>query len=145
MGQGAPHGKVRRRTHRATLRREVEEHHPHPALRLSRAPQRGQGRHPISEARNAFLDGLHVRFPVPALRSAPEHRRDRSPVELGDGHHDGGLHRGEALGTPLPLVDGLELQGMSRQIGHVETLQHRLRSIRVVVRRPAHEGKARQR
>ena len=114
VGQGTPHRKVRRRAHGAALGRKIKEHDPHAALRPRRAPQRRKGRHPISEARHALLDGLHVRFPVAALWSASEDRRSRRAVELGDGHHDGGLHRSETLSTPLPLIDGLELQGVGR-------------------------------
>ena len=80
-----------------------------------------------------------------AAGTAAEHHRAGRSVEFGNGHHDGALDRQQTAFRAAPLIQRLELQGVGREIGHVQRGEHILGSLGIVVSRTTHQGEACQR
>ena len=145
----------------AGVRREVEQHDREPALRAPRGPERDQPLDPARENIDALGAGRHVAglggrgADAPAVAAgtrhagragaATEHHRAGRAVELGDRDHDGLLDRQEPAVGGRPAVEGLELDRVRRDIGHVERAQHHFGRFRVVVGWPADEAEPRER
>jgi hypothetical protein len=86
-----------------------------------------------------------LRSPAATARAAAEDHRPGGAVELGDRHHDGGLDRQQPAVAGLPLLQGLELDRLGRDVGHVEPREQRLGSARVVVGGSADQREAGER
>ena len=157
----------------ASVGREVEDHQRHLALPALAAAQADQPVHARGQHLRALGAGGHVLLHIAHAASRTGRRRvlagegaavvaaragDARPagpaakdggaggaVQLGDGHHDGALHRQQAALGAAPLVQGLEFHRVRRDVGHVQLGQDLFGRLGVVVRRPANEGEARQR
>ena len=131
----------------AGVRGEAEQHHGDPALGPRLAAQGDEALDPGSEGVGALRIHDHVAGAVAgrAAGAAAEHRRRGGAVEFGDRHHHGGLHRREAAVGGLPLLQRLELQSVSGEVGHVEGGEQRLRPGGVVVGGAADEGETGER
>ena len=81
---------------------------------------------------------------VRAVRTAAEHHGCNAPVQFGDGDHHRGLQGKQALRAGAPLLERLELQGVCRDVGHVEPAQDLGGGGRVVVGGPADQREAGQ-
>ena len=79
------------------------------------------------------------------IRAAAEHDRPCCAIQFGNSHHDRAFNRHQAAVGRAPCLQRLELNGVSRDIGHVERGQCFLRRRRVVVGRAADEREAAQR
>ena len=72
-------------------------------------------------------------------RSAAENHRAGRAVELGNRHHDGALDRQQPTVRTTPLIEGLKLGRMGRDIRHIERSQHIFGRLGIVVGRPAYQ------
>ncbi len=131
----------------ARVRREVEQHD----RDLARGARGAAERHELGdtggEGRGTLRVRRHLAPPLAGCRFRPaaeRHRPDRA-VQLRDGDHHGGLDRGEAARVGLPLLQGLELDGMGGDVRHVEGGENLLGGARVVVGRAADEREAGER
>ena len=86
--------------------------------------------------------GALLRVPPGA---AAEHHRTDGAVEFGDRHHDGAFHRQSVRARRLPLLQGLEFEGMRGDVGHVERGQQFLGGPGVVVGGTADQRESGQR
>ena len=128
----------------AAVGRKVKKHDRELALRPLAPAQRHELGDARGEGRGPFGIGRHVARASPfggGRAAAERHRPDRA-VQLGNGDHHRGLDGREAAGVLAPLLQGLELDGMGGDVGHVELGQHVLGSLGVVVGRAADERKA---
>ena len=80
-----------------------------------------------------------------AIGAAAEHGRTGGAVEFGDRHHDGAFHRHQPPIRRAPLLQGLELDRVGRQIGDVEGRKDVLGRFRIIVGRTADQREAGQR
>ena len=159
--QGFEHRQKRGCASVAGIGREVEQDHGHAALGTFAATQCHQFGHPTGQHGGALGAGEHVFLAmlfakgaglgaagagdaVRAWASAIDHGYHRA-VKLGDGHHDGGLHRQQASAGATPLVQGLKLHRVRRDIGHIEFGQHFFGGAGVVVGRATHQREAGER
>jgi hypothetical protein len=76
--------------------------------------------------------------------TAEDHRAGGA-VDLRNGDHHRRLHRHQAALRGLPLLQGLELDRMRREVGHVQAGQDLLRRGGVVVGGTTHQREAGQR
>ena len=79
-----------------------------------------------------------------ARAPAKNHRRDGA-VELGQGHHHGRLDRQQAALGRFPILEGLELESMRGDIGHIETGKQRFSRRGIIVGWATDEGETGQR
>ena len=134
---------IRRAPRVPRVRREVEEDDRDLALAARGAAEGHQLGYAVGEYRDPPSDGL--RGSDRPRRFPPEDHRTCRAIELGDRHLERRLQGIEATGILLPLPNRLKLEGLQREIGHVERAQHRLCRLGVVVCRSADEGEPRQR
>ena len=73
-----------------------------------------------------------------ARPSPKDHRRCRT-IELWNCHHDGALNWEQPTRGISPLIKGLKLQRMRRDIGHIKPRQNLLSGTGVVVGGAAHQ------
>ena len=137
----------RRRAGGAGIGREVEQHRGELPLGLRGPAERYQSRDPLGEPGRALGMDPHVPCVVGAgIRgAAAEHHRGGGAVEFGDRDHHGRLDRRQAAVTRLPLFQGLKLQRLGGEVGHIEPGQHRLGGGGVVVGGAADQREAGER
>ena len=157
--QGLEHTEECRRTGAARIGRKVEQHNADLALGQRRAPQGDQPSHPRSQGISAFAAGVHVVRPdrleaaalgttgasagAGAASAAVDHVAGGA-IEFRDRHHHGGLDRQKALPRSAPTVERLEFHRGHSQIRQVQAGQQVLGRARIVVGRPADQGKTGQ-
>ena len=141
----------------AAIGREVKNHHGNPPL-LDRATTQadkpnqsvGKALSPVGAADHVLCGNEVVEgaVPVAALaghalgtRSATEDHGRRGAIELGNGHHNRGLHGQKATRRSTPLGKGLKLQGVCSNVGQVQACQNFFGRLGVVVGGAAHQGK----
>ena len=147
--EGLEHRQVGGRAHIACIGREVENHDGDFALGAFAAAQGHQLGHACGQHPGALGAGVHVLGAVAGLEGAAlvaagagharragaateDHGVGRT-VKLGDGDHDGALHRQQAAIRAAPLVQGLEFHRVRCDVGHVQFRQCLLRGFGVVV------------
>ena len=86
---------------------------------------RGQRRRPARCMARCMSRGLRRRRRLLAERP-PKTIGPVAPSSSGMRHHHGGLDRQQAAVGALPLLQGLELDRVGREVGHVERGQHLL-------------------
>ena len=144
----------------ARIGREVEEHHADLATGALGPAQQRQFLDAGGEGFGALGADMHVAGVLglrehalalataaggSSIGAAAEHGGARGAVELGNRHHDGGFHGQQAPVRILPLLHGLELDGMGGDIGNVEPGEDFLRRLGVVIGGAAHQGETHQR
>ena len=144
MGQGTPNGKVGGRPNGSAVGRKIEQHDGDLSVGSRRSAQPGQRRYPVGKALDPLLNGMHIGLTITTLGPSPEDRGRCRAIELGNGNHDRRFHRRQPLGAAGPLLNGLKLQGVGCEVGHVKLAKYRFRRLRIVVGRAADQGKARQ-
>ena len=134
---------------------EVEQHDGDFSVLPLAAFQGHQFAHPSGQHDGPLRTGMHVLCvmaltkgagmvatgasnPSSTRASAKNHRAGRS-VQFGNGHHDGALHWQQAPVRSTPLVQGLKLNRVRRNIGHIELGQHLFGCFGVVVGGPSHQ------
>ena len=139
----------------AAIGREVKEHQGHTAVFDRGLAQRDEPSHAGGEHLCPLWAGHHVLWggdvveltaAVAALtglatntRATPKDHGAGGAIELGNGHHDGGLDWHEPAVGAAPVGQRLELEGMGCQVGHVERGEDVLGGLRIVVGRATHQ------
>ena len=143
------HRQIRSRAHAARIGRKVEQHDGQFALGTGLVAQAYQALDPGTQHVGALAASEHVlaaratgkRAVLVAARAglsgrawAPtvDHGQDRA-IEFRDGHHDGVFHGQQTARGVTPLFDGLELQRVRGDVGHIKLAQGHLGGAGVVV------------
>ena len=155
------HRQIRGRAHAAGVGRKVEQHDGQLAIGAGLVAQAHQTLDAGGQHLGALGAGEHVLAAracgegaalvaagaglTRRARAAAVHHGQDGAVEFGDRHHDGVFHRQQAACGAAPLLDGLKLQRVRGDVGHVEFAERHFGGAGVVVSRATHQGKTGER
>ncbi len=159
--QRLEHRQIRGRAHTAGVGWEVEQHDRQLAIGTRLVAQAHQTLDAGRQHLGALTAGEHVLaaratgegaalvaagagMTGRARAAAVDHGQDGA-VEFGDGHHDGVLDGQQAACRAAPLLDGLELQRVRGDVGHIEFAERHFGRAGIVVSRATDQGETGER